>query len=526
MSDSKLSAKVAYAADYIRTGISNGNFEEGEFLPPVARIARDAGVSIVTMWKAVSALKDEGILQGKHGERTRIATSQATVRFYNESRPDTGASATGETALMWQKVKRALKHDVFKATFGSAGILPTIKELQARFGTAYPTIKKALHSLCTEQVIEPYRRGYRRCTVKQRRRFSRVVALIRTYQSGSIPIWDFDEMILRGFETECAHAGMTISIITYTEKDDSLLFSDIRTGRPCTIDEDDGLAGYILFVQTRYSLTENMLQYLSRRKRPVAILDEIDGWQLPRMLARNPLVQVFSAVAMPKAARKVAHHLLDLGHRSIAYISPFHGSRWSRQRLEALTAAYDNAGYRKAVHPFTIDDSSSILDYREKAARHANVQELMTFYRSWKEKAPPDFQSQLDPGLQIGITMASCRAELYAGMTDLLRKALSQPGITAWVAANDQAAQIIQKFLNIKRISTPDGLSYISFDDTLDSLKMRITSYNPNLAALATLIFNFLLYPRTTVLPQKNRKIIVEGAIIDRGTTGQVSGRS
>jgi hypothetical protein len=87
-------------------------------------------------------------------------------------------------------------------------------------------------------------------------------------------------------------------------------------------------------------------------KRPVAIIDESGNYAVPSELITNPLVQIFR-IAGISAGKQAARLLLELGHTSVAFLSPFHSTCWSQQRQRGLDEQYAKAGYSRGVHHMT-----------------------------------------------------------------------------------------------------------------------------------------------------------------------------
>jgi DNA-binding LacI/PurR family transcriptional regulator len=71
---------------------------------------------------------------------------------------------------------------------------------------------------------------------------------------------------------------------------------------------------------------------------------------------------------------------------------------------------------------------------------------------------------------------------LPASMEALFEEALKAREATAWVALNDVGALMALQFLRRSRVPVPQAISVIGFDDTVESFRAGLSSYNFNVA--------------------------------------------
>ncbi|MBR6395602.1 MAG: GntR family transcriptional regulator [Lachnospiraceae bacterium] len=55
-------------ADYFRSEILAGHYEQGEYLPSIRELARDLKISVITTMKAYEQLQNEGLLTSMQGK--------------------------------------------------------------------------------------------------------------------------------------------------------------------------------------------------------------------------------------------------------------------------------------------------------------------------------------------------------------------------------------------------------------------------------------------------------------------------
>jgi len=116
-------------------------------MPPIRTLAQQAGVSFVTMWKAVGTMKASGGM-------TRLLPPQTQTIS-----PETGPSIQ-TLNLLWRKVHLRLKRDILSGRFVHSDFLPSYKELQYQYSVSFRTLKKVINELSNEGMIKPGKKGY------------------------------------------------------------------------------------------------------------------------------------------------------------------------------------------------------------------------------------------------------------------------------------------------------------------------------------------------------------------------------
>jgi len=103
-----------------------------------------------------------------------------------------------------------------------------------------------------------------------------------------------------------------------------------------------------------------LLERLWRLHRPVSVWWEHPRDRFPGPRAHRPSTVGFNLSFGPAPGVTVGRHLRALGHRDIAFLSPFHASEWSQMRLtgllegltdgDATVEAFTDARYESAWH--------------------------------------------------------------------------------------------------------------------------------------------------------------------------------
>jgi DNA-binding GntR family transcriptional regulator len=123
---------VRSAQDFIRAGVAGGTLSEHGRLVPIRKLASLAGVSLVTMWKAVQTVKTEGLFAG-------IPRHRVVVAGHDFSNPDNEAGSS----TLWQRISADIRHDPWSDMQQAGAKLPSAKLLATRYGVSAPTIGRA-----------------------------------------------------------------------------------------------------------------------------------------------------------------------------------------------------------------------------------------------------------------------------------------------------------------------------------------------------------------------------------------------
>lgn len=118
-------APYAQVADALRRAIRDGTYAEGERLPSVAELASDFGVAKMTVQRAVSELREEGLLASWQGRGTYVR-EQVTAE------DDTSAESIDELRREVQDLRRQ---------YGRLEAL--LMDLYSRTGHAFPRGRQA-----------------------------------------------------------------------------------------------------------------------------------------------------------------------------------------------------------------------------------------------------------------------------------------------------------------------------------------------------------------------------------------------
>lgn len=198
------------------------------------------------------------------------------------------------------------------------------------------------------------------------------------------------------------------------------------------------------------------------------------------------------------SGRLIAAHLLERGHRRIAFVSPWNGSIWSRNRLEGLRE-------EAAVHGAVVD--AFCLD---------GISEWDRLAPAWSDPAiwnafPADLMARVVEGSSDSVREHAIRTlawnRIRRDLEPLFAEALASPA-TAWVGANDECALLAQEWLAARS----ERRALAGFDDTAGALRADLTSFRFDSGAMVRSMLGQILSGSSG--PGLTRH---EGVVVPRG---------
>jgi DNA-binding transcriptional regulator YhcF (GntR family) len=519
--------QVQKAINFLKQGFSQGLF--GRKLPSIKTLATGADVSFVTMWKAINILRHDVTFSNLSKTLTakNDVINKTSQNILESSSADSNFQFKENYEPLWQKSLSRIKQDILTGRFSPGTLLPSRKELESMYNISYPTLKKVIEILCEEKIIMPHQRGYIVSPLTKSESSSRIVAIGCGWEDGTLWMDHQDKNYFRILESECIQSKIALDIVVYCQHNDKIAFIDTITKKPYDLSKNNILS-FILIIANLGIQPEDVLKRLIIEKKPIAVLDVVGGWEIPSQLFNNYYVQLFTVTMSITPPKKIAQYLLNLGHKNIAFFSPFHKAEWSKQRLKGIAETYNEAGYKNNVKTFVLDKYAFQWDYLQSGYNsEKDVKEIVNEYNKWKKYTNSEFFRKfghISYNISKYLTEWNCATgEIYHQMISLFKEALKDKEITAWVMANDYTATLALDYLKEIKVSVPEDISLISFDNTLDAMEYRITSYDFNLNGIVSIMLRYALWPSSVVTHRTKSIIEVDGAIIDRRSVLRVS---
>lgn len=462
-------------------------------LPSLSSLARLAGVGRVTMWKAVRECSRRGLLEARPGAGIRVIGHGAQP-------PPLAAAPRG---TRYQKVKQALLDDISAGVYAHGHELPPVPSLAQHNGVCQATVRKALAELELDGTITRVRRRYQ----------VSLASNIKARATVVVVQWVPQRSTLIALDSECNRLGLRPHNLSLVPLDTLLSATRALHQR-----QADPVVGHIMVV-TGGSPDQyrSVLRTLLPAGRPTAIIDE-SGDPALASLQGGRLLRVFSLSGHLHPGLLMGRHLLELGHRRIAYISAVHDSPWSQRRLEGLRQAFARAGIPDGVLAFTHDGS----DEHARTSRRAT--EDLEWLRSRLATSSTQRRTRLSEALDITQDQLHWMirlAHLSRRNDALAEEALRVPSVTAWVAASDIFALSCLRLARSHGVDVPGRLSIAGFDDTSQAFSEGLTSYNPDRQAAVQAALSFILGSSRAVWSRRAGYVTeIPGYVTVRETTG------
>jgi DNA-binding GntR family transcriptional regulator/DNA-binding LacI/PurR family transcriptional regulator len=507
-------AMRAYA--FIKKAIEDKVFLPGAALPSLSKLASLAGVSRVSAVKAIKKLKEEKVLGGQERQRTVVLGDEEASKA-KTAESLRAAAEEAEDSIPWQRISNRIREDVFNGTFSFGAPLPGYKELERRYGACSRTVKKSLEKLKADGLVDPYGRGWRITRAAAPKSFSRLTAIICKFTKGGfITAGEMMGQIITQIERECSSAGIEFQLLGYKypknvekidfvayETDESIVFKDAPENM-----------GYIYIVNGNIG-QDKIIRMLLHTGKPVVVVDSVGGWSLSeeKDILKNPRFLFFGNCVAKEPACHVARYLLETGHRTIAYITPYRHYDWSSKRQKGLEETFAAAGFPNAVRAFELEpvELSMLKPVDTGLVKTASD----TFAQSMDTVAPPARRAIHN---RTTVTLEALYADIQRihASDPVLSEILKHKDITAWVAANDITASIALQSLRNKGVRVPAEIGLVGFDNSSRALEQRITSYDFNIRGIIQAAFGFILGQSPAEARKMARGMRIEGIVIER----------
>lgn len=188
---------------------------------------------------------------------------------------------------------------------------------------------------------------------------------------------------------------------------------------------------------------------------------------------RNQLNRVHSRIGFhdqgygENAGALVADHLIALGHRHIAWLSPWQASGWSRNRLDGIARAAREAGAK--LDTFCLE---GISEWDRLGPAWSDERFSKIFPGSELERAIGGSAEGLRRSAILELGWNRIRSDFSP-----LAEAALRSGATAWIGSNDSVALMSRTWLVRQGLRVPGDISLCGFDDTSEALRANLTSF-------------------------------------------------
>lgn len=484
-------------------------------MPGIRALAAGAGVSPVTMGKAVHVLAARGRLRTVPERQIVVVPPEAGrgggagAAATDRGLPPPPPPAPPPAIPRWRELKDRVASDLLALRLGPGPDLPSAKELCARYGVARLTLGRALRALASEGRLLRAGRGFRRRGHAVR---AGEAIVFLAEQPGGDVLTDLSPRSLelwRALEASCRRRGLRLDSRPVAE-----CLARGRGGPPRGPD----VVGYVVRnLDVPAATAGALLARLAALQRPVALVDEVGLPQGAAWARRASRFRVFAIAHSERAGRDVGEALLELGHRHVAVFSPFR-DEWSRSRVRGLADALLPAGPRGGVRAYVLPRFAGDAAVRDAVAGARGYAALV--------RRTVAFRDGLDPGRRPDdpardASFRAFAADAVAGsLRPLFARALAEGRASAWVGVNDTVALAALRFLREAGRRVPRDAAVVGFDDTAEALRGGLASYDFNLAGLAEALVDHVLGWRSRSGRDRAPVVEIPGGLVARDSLG------
>ncbi|MBD3243829.1 MAG: GntR family transcriptional regulator [Chitinivibrionales bacterium] len=483
-------------------------------LPNYTSLATAIGVSRASIMGAVHRLREQGVLAVSHGSGVTILAEpgrQGVAREPEHPLP----------RLKWERLTQRLEHDISAGVFTSE-VLPQRKQLARRYSVSYRTLAKSLQALLARGVLVRDGRRLWRAAMGRDSRDTVVLVAFGTERGEVGRVFPDIADQMHTLEQECLQQRMQLLTILANPDGGRVDRPSVPAGRLMREERTRGLAGFVVYLLgLRPDAQSRVLDHVLAYDRPVAVIAA--GALQPRHLQHHR-VRCFSAAFETVPGAGVARFLLGLGHRRVAYFSPFGTTLWSQQRLRGLRGTYESAGLRGNIseHVSALAPNFPPDAYdRTLAFVRRDVAGLIT--RTVDPGVSPDGLVTRHGYALLDIVFEE---QVHRELRPLMHRALGEHQATAWVGANDLAAAACLDFLRGAGKRVPGDISVVGIDDSPLAVTRGLASYNfGSRLLLRSAVAHVLAGGNMRAMPTRRKgapSVPVEGFVVPRASAGPV----
>lgn len=452
-----------------------------EPLPSVRRLSSMFHSSPVTVLRALQHLKDIGVVVSE--DRKGYFPAQ-----YYQNLAEATHSPVASTRMSWQKVARQIETDIVSGKFNPLQVLPQAQELRHRYQISHPTLQKALAHLLKKNLIFRETRGYS-LHPQTRGNPSRlpVIQVIMFSEDNQIPKLESEreQEFFSTLSSEAMNLNVRISFTSYNDYGSIPVFHQAQ-GKASHPDTPETIG--FLVATWHLKNYHNLIRQLADTGKPVSVW--LEDQQLTQQQIRlYPLwIRFFDIGYGRQPGQAMAEHLISENHRNIVFLSVFHQSQWSKQRLAGIKQQSTADSKPLNILELTKNNYRDIWDVRERLS-----------------------ETDLQGVSREHDLLQQCDQVLLKQLRPLVRKAITT-NASAWVVSNDHQARLIFTMLQKQNPAVLKKVILAAFDGTQQAALLGIDSLSFPTADLVRQMIYHVLYPTSPAGP-KPRVLHLKGKV-------------
>lgn len=509
-------------------------------LPTVKELAKQACVSLASASTALKQMEKEGLLViRKRG--IWLAQGEADSAIPNAHDQGGGqssgiapATSKARGGPKWKKLAERLEQEILRGHYAPGKEMPATTELAENYGVSFPTMRKATEAILAMGLVRENKARLEVSIARQETQRSTLLFLGLGEENGDI-LWISDRM--REFTGELIaagkRAGLRIEIIGIPPQ----WRSERLKVRFEKLGESQAILGCVIWplglpearLSELIALLPGTFSQGSTRERnfhlkelPCVIIDEVGDLaestsemrSHPRYPHWNPTSQQrVYGIAGERAGREIGQALIRLGHRKVAYLSPYLDETWSKRRFMGLKEVFYAAG--KGYEWFV--DGENKRDTLTRPAKKGwevdqAIKPILPALSNLEELKKRFDDPHLIDHMRDTLWALIRQIETNKVLVPAAHRLLAHKEITAWVLANDQVAVQIRHLLKLQGIRIPKHISLVGFDNSQDAWDYHIASYDFEFPEMARASLAHILKPNSSLPSGEFPGMLVERA--------------
>lgn len=441
-------------------------------LPSIRTLMQAYGVSTNTIQKALKNLEKDGKIVRIQGKGCFWKGANQTDSFI----PKNSAALTiRESAL--ERLSRQFQEDWEHGNFKPYEPLPLSKELGIRYNVSQTILRSFLTAKVNQGILERKGRQYnfiQKKEVHSSAPLGEIIFVTRCNSWGGFTAESEREMDLLRLVYKKAGASKYKLILLGINENSGTIID--RSGKTCKIEDYPNAVGAML--STLLVMNPNrLLQLFADVKYPVAIWWEQPPESLPLRYLNKLNWSVFNSTFGAQPGAELGKHLISQGIKKTAFISPYHNSSWSKDRLKGLQESGLN------VVACTDSEYASPWDYRQIARKNVAKYSVEAYARELLKKKLSSIMENNTESEQI-----------------------------PWVCVNDDVASVLIEMSEEGRLNISKQM--FAFDNSAESYLLRLPSYDFNTQALVDQMFYSIENPTFNEGQKKIRQIL--GQVVEK----------
>lgn len=305
--------------DEIKKSILASNFTQGQKLPSIRKLSQQLKISAGSVGKVFKQLEKEGYIKGYPGKGF----------YWGSFIEPKNISVLSSGDFLEKKFLTDMENGVLSA-FSQ---FPTLKELSIRYNTSLYHIRKFIYSKIDQGILKKNGSKISFNEEKEVLPHSYILFIHRSNEDGQFLIDSDRELeVFRTLTKLTEEQKISVHFVGYHESSLKLV---TPKGAPFTPCNDSHCLG--AFISTWLVVdTEKLFSFFAKTDYPISVWWEHSESAYPKNTKSKKKWAFYNVAFSKDAGIIVGQYLKKKGITDINYLSPFHLSDWSKQRLEGL----------------------------------------------------------------------------------------------------------------------------------------------------------------------------------------------